>query len=343
MRAAPTVRRGSETRKAGPRPRRDAASRASRRGVRALLVLAAVFWTACGSDGSGSGPTSISPDEVLTFERTFVDSSRTTPANNGYPAAPTRTLATRFWMAPDPVSGAPACGGSACALILLAHGYGGSTARFDHVGRSLAAAGYVVAAPSFPLTNDQAPGGHVPGLADAVRQPGDLSFLIDALGDASDPMSSRIDFERIGVVGHSLGGATVLALTRRPCCFDARIGASAVVAPVTALVEAFFGGYPEASGPPVLVVNGSEDPVVPPAVSRELYGRVSGSRALLVLNDASHSDLIEDFGPEALLAPTEELLRSHFDRHLGAGSVSPSLEDVLAELGADGNEVASDL
>jgi alpha-beta hydrolase superfamily lysophospholipase len=341
VRAVPIPQPGPGASGCAARGRLVAASRRTRLGVGAVLLLAAATWSACGSS-NGSGPTSISPDEVLTFERTFVDESRATPPNNGVPGTPTRTLATRIWMAPEPVRAAPACGGSACALILLAHGYGGSTARFDHVGRSLAAAGYVVVAPSFPLTNDQAPGGHVPGLADAVRQPGDLSFLIDELGAITDPMRSRIDFERIGAVGHSLGGSTVLGLTRRPCCSDPRITASALVAPVTALVEAFFGGYPEAEGPPLLVVNGREDPVVPPDVARELYARVSGSRALVVLNDASHSDLVENFGPEELLASTEATLRAHFDRHLGAGGDRPSLDDVLEELGADGNEVASD-
>jgi pimeloyl-ACP methyl ester carboxylesterase len=343
VRAAPSDRRGAEAASDDRRGRRgiDTRSPPSFLGLAALLLLVAVTWAACGSDGSG--PTSISPDQVLTLDLTLVDSSRATPPNNGYPGAATRTLETRIWFAPEPLSGAPACDGSACALILLAHGYGGSTARFDEVGRSLAASGYIVAAPAFPLTNDQAPGGHIPGLADAVRQPGDLSFVIDALGPVHAPLRSRIDFERIGVVGHSLGGTTVLALTRRPCCTDPRVRASAVVAPVTALVEAFFGGYPEPAGPPVLVVNGREDPVVPPDVSRELYGSVTGPRALLVLNDASHSDLIEDFGPEELLAPTEELLRAHFDRHLGAGRELPSLEDVLSDLGAKGNEVASDL
>ncbi len=342
MRAAPSDRRGAHAVGHDARWLRDAeARRPTRFGLAAVLMLGAVTWAACGSDGSG--PTSISPDQVLTLDQTLVDSSRATPPNNGYPGAPRRTLETRIWFAPEPLSGAPACDGSGCALILLAHGYGGSTARFDTIGRYLAAAGYIVAAPAFPLTNDQAPGGHIPGLADAVRQPGDLSFLIDSLGAIRAPLEARIDIERIGVVGHSLGGATVLALTRRPCCTDPRIRASAVVAPVTALVEAFFGGYPEPAGPPLLVVNGREDPVVPPDVSRELYATVIGPRALLVLNAASHSDLIEDFGPEELLAPTAELLRAHFDRHLGAGRDRPTLEDVLLDLGTEGNEVASDL
>src|SRR4030095_14966341 len=98
--------------------------------------------------------------------------------------------------------------------------------------------------------------------------------------------SGRIDSGRIGAVGHSLGGATVLGLTRRPCCHDDRIGASALVAPVTALVEAFFGGYPSPEGPALLVVNGSLDPVVPPHVSRELSRQTTPPPDPLVLQRA---------------------------------------------------------
>ena len=296
--------------------------------------------TACG--GGGSAPSQIPPDAVLLSERVFVDSSRPTPPNGGVPGRPDRTLATRIWIAPEPLE-APACRGPRCALVLLAHGFGGNTGRFDTVARGLAAAGYVVAAPAFPLTNDRAPGGHTTGLADAVEQPADLSFVIDRLIELSDSdddaLSGRIDSGRIGAVGHSLGGATVLGLTRRPCCHDDRIGASALVAPVTALVEAFFGGYPSPDGPALLVVNGSLDPVVPPDVSRELYRRTAPPHALLVLTGASHSDLVEDTGPPALLDPTIRVLRAFFDRALGERD---ELAGVLADLADSGEEVASE-
>jgi alpha-beta hydrolase superfamily lysophospholipase len=307
----------------------------------AFVLLALTIASGCG--GGGSAPLEISPEEVRTAEVVLVDSSRRTPPNAGVPGSPERTLATRIWLAPEPLA-APACRGARCALVLLAHGFGGNTGRFDTVARGLAAAGYVVAAPAFPLTNDRAPGGHGTGLADAIEQPADLSFVIDELIARSDGggdlLSGRIDADRIGVVGHSLGSATVLGLTRRPCCRDARIGATALVAPVVALVEAFFGGYPTPEGPPLLIVNGSLDPAVAAEVARELYRRTARPHALLVLSGAGHSDLIEN-GTQELLGPTTRALVAHFDGSLG--DETGGLDEVLAALGNAGHEVASDL
>jgi alpha-beta hydrolase superfamily lysophospholipase len=320
------------------RPRRPSALPAARG---TLVATALALAAACG--GGGSGPSEIPADQVLSADEVFVDPSRPTPPNNGVPGKSDRTLATRIWIAPQPLD-APACRAGRCALVLLAHGYGGNTGRFGTVGRGLAAAGYVVAAPAFPLTNDRAPGGHVSGLGDAVQQPADLSFVIDrliALSEDGGLLDGRIDSERIGVVGHSLGGSTALGLTRRPCCRDARVVASAFVAPVTALVEAFFGGFPSPDGPPLLVVNGRGDPVVSPDVARELYDRTDPPHALVVLNGAGHADLVEDFGTAELLDPTIRVLRAFFDRHLGARE-GAALDETLASLADAGHEVASE-
>ena len=192
-----------------PRPR------IARSAPRCLVVLVAALAAACG-DGGSAPPASVDVAAVRQEVRPIVDPTRPTRANGPAPAAAQRSLPTAVWYAPA-APPAPACRAGRCALVVLAHGLGGSTARFDAIARMLAAAGYVVAAPAFPLTHEGTPGGHIPGLTDVVEQPADLGVVIDALleaaADRDDPLFGRIDPERIGALGHSLGGATVVLRT----------------------------------------------------------------------------------------------------------------------------------
>jgi hypothetical protein len=59
-------------------------------------------------------------------------------------------------------------------LILFAHGFALTPADYAPLLRAIASAGYVVAAPIFPLTNTNAPGG--PDEADLANQSRDVSF-----------------------------------------------------------------------------------------------------------------------------------------------------------------------
>ena len=125
-------------------------------------------------------------------------------------------------------------------LIVLAHGLTGSPSRHADLAEAWARAGFVVALPAFPLTNSTVPGGWS-NYADVNNQPGDVSFVIDQLVAADDdPLSAlhaRIDPERIGLAGHSLGAATTYAATFDACCRDPRIDAAVVMAGVL-LVQA---------------------------------------------------------------------------------------------------------
>src|SRR5262245_30298300 len=133
--------------------------------IRSVVVavwLAALLLSCGDGDGGSTSPSSVALNEVLEEERTFIDASRPTRANGTAPASDQRTLVTRLWYAPIPVA-APACDDRRCALAVLAHGWGGRTSRFDAIARALASHGYIVAAPTFPLTNEDAPGGHLNG------------------------------------------------------------------------------------------------------------------------------------------------------------------------------------
>ena len=95
-------------------------------------------------------------------------------------------------------------------LVLISHGTGGG--RLNHRGTAirLAAAGYIVAAPDHAGDNwrDSRFSGTA---ANWRRRPRQLSAVLDRL--LGDPeFGARIDRRRIGAIGHSAGGYSVLAL-----------------------------------------------------------------------------------------------------------------------------------
>jgi hypothetical protein len=97
---------------------------------------------------------------------TFVDTTRPTVPSVG-PTLPSRTLATAIYR-PNRHGQFP--------LIVFAHGASGHPVKFTKLFSAWADAGYVVAAPAFPLTNDHAASQN---LGDLAQQPGDMSFVLD--------------------------------------------------------------------------------------------------------------------------------------------------------------------
>jgi len=99
---------------------------------------------------------------------------------------------------------APASGGP-FPLVVFGHGFAVTPSIYGTQLRAWARAGFVVAAPVFPLGNANAPGG--PNEADIVNQPRDMSLVISRLLAASangrNPLVGLIDAKRIAVAGHS--------------------------------------------------------------------------------------------------------------------------------------------
>jgi len=95
-------------------------------------------------------------------------------------------------------------------LLLLSHGTGGSADSLDWLGASLAGEGYIVAGVNHPGNNALEPLTRE-GFMLWWERATDLSEALD--GILADPaLGSHIDRNRIGAIGFSLGGYTVLEL-----------------------------------------------------------------------------------------------------------------------------------
>lgn len=95
-------------------------------------------------------------------------------------------------------------------LVVISHGSGGGALDHRDLAMALASGGYVVAAPMHPRDNFQDMSG-VGSASVWTGRPKQVSRVIDRLlGDQA--LGPHIQRERIGVLGHSSGGYTALAV-----------------------------------------------------------------------------------------------------------------------------------
>ncbi len=220
------------------------------------LLALALLLVACGDSG-GSSTVQNEPDgsfEIADTTIVLVDPSRPTAANGTAPRSDSRTLTTSVFY-PRTAGRFP--------LIVFSHGLGALARIYLVILQSLAAEGYVVAAPDFPLSRATAPGGA--SYDDYVNQPADISFIIDEMlrldRDPTSVLHDRVDRTHIGASGQSLGGLTTFGLTLNTCCRDPRIDAAV---PMAGLWAPFPGGEYDGHGaPPTLIIHGDADDTVP--------------------------------------------------------------------------------
>ncbi len=287
--------------------------------VLALALLAA----ACGDDDDGgeAAPTTTSvpsttvaaattsttgaPYELDRLDTTLVDPSRETPPSGDAPGAPERTIDLQVTFPADAEGPFP--------LLVFSHGLGGSPEYLEPVTNAWAAAGFVVAAPFFPLSRGDAPGG--PDAGDVQNQTGDVAFVIDEVlalaADASSPLSGLVDGEHIGTAGHSNGAITTIGVTMHTCCRDDRIDAAIALAGTG---SPFDGGeYDWASGLPFLVVHGTEDALVSYANAPDIYNRLLGPKGLLTIEGGDHGSWFDEDGDghAGVVAATTDFWLAH--------------------------------
>lgn len=230
-----------------------------------------------------------------TIAEHFVDTHRPTAANGGAPGHPERSLPTIVFY---PAQGRAVASATENApsdtrdgpypLIVFGHGLGSGGAEYRGLLERWAAAGYVVAAPQFPLTHAGTAGGLDP--SDYVNQPGDLSYVITAVlrasGEKSGRLAGLVDPQEIGAAGHSHGGVTTLGLAANTCCQDERVKAAIVMSGDTLTFPK--GHFDYAKAPPIMFVHGTADALIPYESSVDAFNLANGPKGLVTVLGGDH-------------------------------------------------------
>jgi alpha-beta hydrolase superfamily lysophospholipase len=227
----------------------------------------------------------------------FVDESRPTADNHGAPGSPNRRLPTTVWYpalgeatANEIAEAPPRRTEGGYPLVVFSHGFTGNGPAYAITLRGWAAAGYVVAAPTFPLTAGGTPGG--PRLVDYANQPADVSHVLDEVlrldATPGHPLADMVDEEHVAAGGHSLGGATTVGLGFNSCCQDPRVDA---YVPIAGLELPFRDGefaYGTVAAP-LLLIHGDKDEVVTYSFSQRIFRRARAPKFLVTLVDGGHT------------------------------------------------------
>ncbi|MGB3308709.1 MAG: alpha/beta fold hydrolase [Nodosilinea sp.] len=229
--------------------------------------------------------------------------------------------------------------GQKAPLVVISHGLGGNRSTFAYLAEHLASHGFAVAVVDHPGSSAAQIEALLGGRAnEAIRpeemidRPTDIQKVLDDLTQAArvPSLGRRIDLERIGVLGQSLGAYTTLALAgatvspdvleqRCPPLLSSQVNLSLLVqCPVLTLAEplpplsdrriraaiainpldsAIFGSEGMANiDVPLMIVSGSADTVTP-ALSEQIRPFTwlqSPESYLLLIENGTHFSTIYD-------------------------------------------------
>jgi dienelactone hydrolase len=231
----------------------------------------------------------------------LVDESRPV-VSYGWTISDVRPLTTLIWY--------PAVPGR-WPLVVFAHGYAVGPDPYVSLCEAWAAAGYVVAAPRFPLTDEHVAGDSLDE-SDIEEQPADVVFVMQALLAPDSPVAGAVDPSRIAVAGHSDGGLIALSVAADPPA-----GVRAVIALSTSPV-----GRP-GENPALLVVQGDEDDINGWEYGQAIYDEAVPPRYLVYLLGAGHLPPFEEDSPWQ--AVIRGVTIAFLDRHVaGRPETAPS-------------------
>jgi dienelactone hydrolase len=173
-------------------------------------------------------------------------------------------------------------------LVVFGHGFAVTPALYARLLDAWAQAGYVVAAPLFPLENADAPGG--PNEADLVNQPRDMSFVITRMlaldRGRQRPFAGAINPSQIAVAGQSDGGDTALTAAYDGAFRDRRIRAAVIL---SGQEMPGLGGYDFPSpSPPLLATQGLADTINIPSTTFAFWDAAPPPKFLLTMPGTPH-------------------------------------------------------
>jgi predicted dienelactone hydrolase len=191
-------------------------------------------------------------------------------------------------------------GTAAAPVLFFSHGFGACQTGSSFLKRALAARGYWVFAPKHADAGCGAPREVPPAVpfrlpaewsdATYVGRANDILAVHGAL-QASPAYSRRLDFSRVGYVGHSLGGYTVVGLSGGWRAWRTAPGVRAVLA-LSPYIEPYVQ-HATMSGiaVPIMFQGGTADSGVTPYVTRRggAYDSAPAPKYLVVFSGARHS------------------------------------------------------
>jgi pimeloyl-ACP methyl ester carboxylesterase len=190
--------------------------------------------------------------------------------------------------------------GAPAPVLFFSHGFGGCQTGSSFLKRALAARGYWVFAPKHADARCGAPGLPMPDVP--FRLPGEWTdatyaarandiLAVHGALQSSRAYAKRLDFSRVGYVGHSLGGYTVVGLAGGWSAWGKAPGLRAVLA-LSPYVEPFVRrGTLSGLSVPIMFQGGTADEDITPFVTRRggAYDASPAPKHLVVFTGATHA------------------------------------------------------